>query len=455
MKKRLCQGFSLVLAAGLLVWMSGCAAKEASAPAQPLPESKVYLENAGKEETLTLAQWSLEKAGVSVLEEIAEKYRADYPQTQIQILTVESEEALLARLQAGEELDLCELTGETAGSLVRENRLKELSPYLETWLGADTLSAAGRQAVEQVCLLPCSIRQEALYYRKDLFSGITVTRNGKQTPLPVPGTWEEVDLAVKNLPEACAGLAISGQKGLVQYLDAVLWSTAGLSGVESPDTAAYFTAEGKTIFSLERTQKAMSVFSSLMKEDVPEKALSWTEEEAFEAFLEGKAAMLLADRTVSQRLMKELPEGSWGVAGYPAGETGKAVFSNGFTGWGIPSSCASPETAAHFLYFLSSDDNNTHLARMTDEAPIHVNAPILDSFFKEPQRKVFVEMAIQGEKYKPASIPVRYKAYEGYRDEADLRIRQMLSGELSEADMLLWLDAYWQKAYQQEGKLWE
>ncbi len=455
MRKQRYQKILPLFMAGLLVWAGGCTPKEASAPVESAPESKAYLENSGEEETLILAQWSLDRSGISALEEIAEKYGADYPQTQVEILTLENEEALLARLQGGEQIDLCELTGETAGSLVRQGSIKELSPYLETWLGADTLSSTAKQAVEQLCLLPCSVKQEALYYRKDLFDGIAVTINGKLVELPVPGTWEEVDLAVKNLPEDCAGLAVSGGEGLLDLLDAVLWSNAGLSGVESSNTAAYYLADGKTIFSLERTEKAMSLFTSLIKADVPSEALSWTEEEALNAFLEGKTAMLLADRTASQKISQELPENAWGVTGYPSGAMGKAVLSSGFTGWGIPVSGASAETAAHFLFFLSSDDNNTHFAKVMDEMPIHISAPLVDSFFKEPRRKVFVEMATQGEKYKPAAIPARYEAYEGFREEADARIRQTLSGELSEKELLSWLDDYWQKAYEQEGKLWK
>lgn len=60
---------------------------------------------------------------------------ADFPQTRIEIVTVESGEEAMGMLQSGE-ADLVELSEQEQPAAVEQGLLTELSPYLDVWRSA-------------------------------------------------------------------------------------------------------------------------------------------------------------------------------------------------------------------------------------------------------------------------------------------------------------------------------
>ena len=71
---------------------------------------------------------------------------ADFPQTRIEIVTVESGEEAMGMLQSGE-ADLVELSEQEQPAAVEQGLLTELSLYLDVWEERSTLTAAAKQAV--------------------------------------------------------------------------------------------------------------------------------------------------------------------------------------------------------------------------------------------------------------------------------------------------------------------
>ena len=221
--------------------------------------------------------------------------------------------------------------------------------------------------------------------------------------------------------------------------------------------AAYFSAEkeSKSIFSLEKTPNGVAQFRQVMSTAALEDAWNWTEEEALAAFLDGRAGMLLADRTAMSVLRASMPEGSWAVLGYPRGIIGSAVFAEEFTGWGVSASTKEAEIAAHFLTYLSNADNNTHFAKMCGTLPIHLEAADMEESLLETDLAVELDMVKRGNWYQYASEPTMYEAYQGYREQANEKLRGFLQGEVSQDELLGFLDDYWNRAYEEEGNLWK
>ena len=438
--------------------LTGCAAPASTVPESSEEQSRVSLRNDGAEAKLVLVELETSQARTAALREIADKYEADFPKTEIEIITLKNAQELEARLSAGGQTDLLELHSGWVPAYVEKGMLKDIKPYMEVWDEWYSLSAAAKQGArcmgeEHVYLLPASTSQDALYYRKDWFESYNDAH--PESTLLVPRVWEEVEKAAAALSDQGAGLAVAGKDLLVDYMDSVVWSSVNV-GRMADISAAYFSREfeGKSIFSLEQAQKGMSQFVSVFSQAVPAEALQWEEAEAAEAFQQGKTALLLAGEDVYPFLEENMEEGEWGVAVYPRGGAGLAVFSDDFAGWGVSAASASTETAVHFLCFLSNADNNTHLSKVTDTTPVHLTSYELDDFFLEGKRAVYTEMMKRSDWYQFASEPQRYEAYSGYRQEANDRLRDLLSGKTTQQDLLSWLGEYWDSAYAQEGKKW-
>ena len=56
--------------------------------------------------------------------------------------------------------------------------------------------------------------------------------------------------------------------------------------------------------------------------------------------------------------------------------------------------------------------------------------------------------------YYYAQEPVMYQAYEGWRDLANDALREFLSGEKDQRELLEEFDSYWSQALEEEGELW-
>ena len=443
---------------------AGCGKTEEEAPS----ETPVSLKNDGRKVTLVLGELLGESRRIAVLEEIAEKYQADFPNTRIEVRSFSDAQSLKAAMEAGE-VDIGEVPGEEQASFVRDGVLLDFYPYLLAWKESATLTqsartVAGSMGASRAYLLPSEFLQDILYYRADWFEAYNEGLEPDQKVYC--RTWEEIaggpnangtiiTGAVEQLGER-GRLAFAGKNNLLRYFDAMVWSSLHQNRLADPG-AGYFSVadEGKSIFSTEKASAAAEEFTRVVNAAV-QGALDWTEEEAVKAFQEGKAGLLLADRSAAESLRASMPEGSWAVEPFPRGLSGTAALSpNSFMGWGISASAKEQEIAAHFLTFLSNADNNTHLSRECGSLPIHLGAAAMEDSLTEGDLAAELTMAASGDRYRYAFEPTMYKAYTGYREEAEEKVSQFARGELSKADLLSYLDDYWNTACAEEGKLWK
>ncbi|WP_418565200.1 extracellular solute-binding protein, partial [Neglectibacter timonensis] len=238
--------------------LTGCAAPASTVPESSEEQSRVSLRNDGAEAKLVLVELETSQARTDALREIADKYEADFPKTEIEIITLKNAQELEARLSAGGQTDLLELHSGWVPAYVEKGMLTDIKPYMEVWDEWYSLSAAAKQGArcmgeEHVYLLPASTSQDALYYRKDWFESYNDAH--PESTLLVPRVWEEVEKAAAALSDQGAGLAVAGKDRLVDYMDSVVWSSVNV-GRMVDISAAYFSRgfEGKSIFSLEQAQ---------------------------------------------------------------------------------------------------------------------------------------------------------------------------------------------------------
>lgn len=443
----------------LVFFLSGCQGKkqESSLPVSGEPEIQVTLKNRGEKGRLVVAQvdWGAERT--ALLQEIAEKYRADFPNTEIEIRSLLDETAVEKLVASGEQVDLLEVTEKEAAAWAKQGLLLDVAPYMELWLESGTLSSAAKQASKpmggnRVYLIPHSTAQQVYYYRADWFSEYSQA-HPEEDVLLIPTTWKEMERAVGALSDRGAGLAVAGDS-LLDYMNALIWSTVPTSKLADVSAGYFARREGyPTVFTLEEAQAGLEQFQRIFSAGLSKDALAQTAEEARKEFLEGRAAILLGDRE-DAAYVKEMPEGTWGVRPIPRGDSGLSVIEDEFSGWAVAAAAEDQELAVHFLCFLSNADNNTHFAKENDSVPVHVLAPSFDAFFSQGEQRVYTEILNHADWYQYAAMPKMYQAYSGYEQLASEKLRELLSGDLTAGDMLSWLDGYWSAALDQEGALW-
>lgn len=453
MKDRWKKWTAAALAALLLGTAAGCAPQE-----EPAPQGEALrIENDGSDTTLVLAQRFVSDERTAALEEIAQKYTADFPGTQIQIVTVESGEEALSLLREGE-ADLVELSQEEQPQAVEEGLLLELSDYWAVWEERARFTTSARQAVysmggDFIYLLPATLNQDIVYYRADWFEAFN---EGKEEGLVYARVWEDFPDAQEKLADTnAAGLVFGGKEGLVDLFDAILWSAVDTGRMEDT-AAAYFSAvdDNPTVFSLEQAERALEQLSMLLEGAVPAESLDWTEDEAIGAFVNGEAIALLAGQDRMGEIAAAMEDGTWATAAYPRGNTGKAVAPLEFTGFGVAAATGSQGNAVHFLTYLENQDNNTHLAKACGTVPIHTTAADLEPTLEDTGLAVNLLMVRRADWYFYGQEPVMYTAQEGWRQLADAQLRRFTGGELSGGEMLEGFAAYWEEARQAEGELW-
>lgn len=438
--------------------LAACAPEEDISSSGTENVSSPYeLKNDGSDTKLVVAELFVNEERTQALEEIARKYEADFPQTQIEIVTVKSGEEAADLLEKGG-ADLVELSNQEEFSCADQGLLVDLAPYLENWDELSRLTEPAKHVVsslgkDRAYLLPATLDQDLLYYRSDWFEEYN---EGKESGMVYCRIWEDLpDAAEKLQDKGAAGLVFGGQDHLVDMFDSMVWSGVNLGRLEDP-AAAYFSAveDHDTVFTLEQSATAAEQLSTVVESCVPQESLTWTEEEAVDAFIQGKAITLLAGQDQMDKIASSMEEGSWDVAGYPRGIAGVAITGLDFTGFGVAASSENVGNAVHFLTFLSNGDNNTHLSKVSGTVPIHTTAADMELSLEESHLAVNLLMVRRADWYFYAQEPVMYQAYEGYRDWANDLLRDFLSGQTSQQELLEELDSYWSQARADEGELW-
>lgn len=438
---------ALLLGAALFLGMlAGCRGRPEDTSRAPA-ESLIPLENSGTEVKLVLAGTELGEGYQETLEEIARKYQADFPNTQVVYTPCATQEEAQALLRAGQ-ADLVQVTKGQQPAWVAEGLLWDFRAYLPSWREESTLTNASRQVLASMgkghaYVMPADFTQKVLFYRQDWFEAYNADKQWDEEKAWCR-SWGQILTAQERLGKDKAMMAMAGEDSLAACFDAMLWSIAGRGSMIDP-AAAYFTAGGEpgTLFSREGARMALEQLQEFFQEACLPGCETWTQEQATEAFLSGKAGLLLADSSLTEELDAALPPGALGVEGFVKGNGGTAVFEAGFWGWGISSQSAHKEDALHFLTFLSSADNNTRLAAVTGALPIHSEGLNMEPSLLEGPRRGEARMIAKAGEYQYASRPAMCQGNEAYEEKLTGLLQGFLSGEIGGDPLLEELDSYW------------
>lgn len=434
---------ALLLAGGF----SGCANEEAV-----IYENPASAQNDGQAASLVIGAYDLDGDYKAALEEIILRYQADFPETAVRIEKYAGE-AEMAQAAANGEADLFQVRDEDQPGYVERGLLADMMEYTGMWDYEASLTEGARRAMRSmgedfIYTVPVDIEQDAFFYRADWVEAYNETRKG--TERAYVETWEQLADASAKLGGQ-GKLAVSADRTSA-YFDAMLWSDIAQGGVADP-AAAYFLrgGEGTTVFASDKAPAAAELFAKVMGTRL---AADMTEDEAVEAFIEGKAGMLLASAATAQKLAGAMPEGTWKAAGIPQGAGEMAVFHNRWWGWGVSAASADGEKAIHFLSYLTNSDNSTHLAKVCGVLPLYKEALMMEPSLLEGDRAAEIAMLKDAAVYRYAYRPKMYQANESFEPVLEEALEDYLDGKLTTQALLEGLDGYWAQAYAEEGMLW-
>ena len=331
--------------------------------------------------------------------------------------------------------------------------IADLQKYIDAWDEKDTLTESADEVIHYLkggaYLIPYGFYQRGLFYRADWF---------EEKGLDQPETWQDIydaGLAITDPANSRFGYSFRGGPSGYQYADTIYWSWIGTDKVADPN-AAYFLkdGDGATIFTLPEVKEALHFYKDLFKNTCPTDSIAWGFSEMVQGFVGGTTAMLIQDPEVIATCSADMQDDQWALVPFPKGPSGQAVFPNGFAGWGMTSFTEHPDETADFLLYLSNSENNTYFAKNYSTIPIHNNAAEKDPYFSEGRFAMYMDMAKEPDVYRHAAYPQMYEAFATYKTEVDTMYQKYLTDEITDDELLQWLDEFWTQAYKDEGQKW-
>lgn len=459
MKKRRVAALAL---AGVL--LTGCGGGQGTAPATVTTaagEGAVTTEKAGETAagetiTITLVESLTSPERTAILREIADKYQADHPNITVDIVSPPLENAdakITQMLMNGSGADIIEVRDSTITQYATNEWIANLGSYLDAWEEKGTLTESAKNVINYYqntpYMIPYGFYQRGLFYRTDWF-----TEKG----LKAPETWQDIydsGLALTDAASSRFGYSFRGGTNGYQYADTIYWSWLGTEKLAHPN-AGYFLKDGNgaTIFTLPETKEALNFYKDMFKNTCPTDSIAWGFSEMVQGFIGGTTSMLIQDPEVIATCSADLQDDQWALVPFPKGPSGQAVSPTGFAGWGMTSFTEHPDEVADFLLFLSNAENNTYFAKNYSTIPIHSNAAEMDPYFSEGRFAMYMEMAKEPEVYRHAAYPQMYEAFATYKTEVDTMYQKYLTDEITDDELLGWLDTFWTEAYKAEGQKW-
>lgn len=209
--------------------------------------------------------------------------------------------------------------------------------------------------------LPRVIDSKILFYRKDLFDDPSIRAAFQQQfgrELAPPRTWDELfEIAsMCHLDDDHAGFVFPGKEsGLFGHFYELLECAGG--ELFGPNLEPAFVSDAG--------RYALGMLVKLYREAAPKALLGWHYDEVAAHFLAGKAAMT-TDWPGSYHAYRQHPTigAQFDVAIYPRGPSGRRRVYSGAHSFALTSGTRDVPAALDLLHFLTSDESQTHEARL-------------------------------------------------------------------------------------------
>ncbi len=388
---------------------------------------------------LTFVETMTSPQRTQVLQSMIDEYESLNPGIEIELISPPYEQAdnkLTMMLNSNQELDIIETRDYTVKQFVNNGKLRDLTPYIETWDEADDLMDLTWEAAKTVNDTPYLIPQffyvKALLIRTDIL---------EQYGIEIPTTMDELYAACKEITGKAPGqygYSFRGKANTYKISDIML---LGDVGNVNPDNF-YESLDGKFFLDNEAGREALAKFVDLFRNACPSDAINWGFNEQINGFVSGTTPFLIQDPDVFSSFEGQLDPSQYTVVPVPVGTTGKRYLDYGFNGLSIPTSSKHPDEAWDFIKWMCSAENNAAFCKAYGPLPVHKSTFESDPYFSTGVYQAWAE-ELEAEDTVFVKYPLDAPEYPAWAQVQEQSMQSLLLGNITIDEAIASWAEYW------------
>lgn len=405
--------------------------------------------SSGKEIKLTMIESLTSPSRTETIRKLLDNFEAANPGVKVDLISPpldNADDKIAQMLMQKQDLDVLEVREQTATQFITNQFIQDMDKWVEKWDGYGNLLQVTQDDITRIggkaYLIPYGFYQRILFYNTKAFEA---------AGLKPPTTFQEMhDFGAQLVDPANGkfGYSFRGGAGGQWYADMQIQAyTKG----DIDANEAYFLADGNTIFSTPEALQALKDYVALYKDASPPDSLNWSYSEMVEGFVSGVTQMLIQDPEVIAVCQERMADGDWATAPLPVGPTGKSYGPMGYAGWGMTSYSKHPEEAWKLIEFLSNSESNLTFCKEGGLLPIYKSASE-DPFFGTGVYAPYMDMNANPGTWICAVAPQQYQGWGEYMKRANDDLQKLLTGSMTEEQVLAGWDAFWTDQRAAAGK---
>lgn len=394
------------------------------------------------EVTIKMVESLTNPARTQILKTLITGFEKQNPKIKVQLIsppTDQADQKIQQMLQSGKGVDLLEVRDNTVGSFTANGWIHDMSPELKGWAGWNDLTDATKKVAQdkgKSYYIPYGFYGLSLYYRTDLVKDAGFSE--------APKSWDnllEQASKINNPAKNIFGYAFRGGTNGNQTVTAMVEAYVA----DDLDVSnAMKLKDGKSIYSSPKAKEALATYMKLFKNGSPPSSVAWGYPEMVQGFTSGSAAFLLQDPEVIATVREStvIKSNQWSTAPLLTGPSGKAAQPLGSAGWGVAKGSEHKKEAVKLIQYLSSGTAPITFAKGNSLVPIAKSAAT-DPFFKTGPWASYVTMTQHPETYLLVNQRREVPWWTEWSQKSDTELQSVLTGKMSQDDMLAGWDKYW------------
>lgn len=390
--------------------------------------------------TLTFVETMTNPSRTAQIQNIISQYEEKNPNVKINLISPPYEQAdnkLTMMLNSNQALDIIEVRDHTVKQYVNNNRLTDLTPYMEKWETTKDLLPLTLAAAKTVNDTPYLIPQ--FFYIKGLFVRTDVLKKyGFSIPKTIDELYKTAAEITKKAPNQF-GYGFRGRGSSFKISDALI--LANVTNISKNNI--YFTDSGTFSFDTPDARKGLEAYLKLFETAVPADGVNWGFNEQVNAFISGTTPFLIQDPDTISLVAESLSPDQYTVVPFPVGKNGTATLDYGFAGLSIPTTSKNKEAAWDFLTFILSAKVNADFCKTYGPLPVHTSTFENDSYFSTGVYKAWQTEMATPDVYKFVKYPLDSPKYPGWAQVQEQIMQSLLLKQISADEAITQWKAYW------------
>lgn len=391
--------------------------------------------------TLTFVEVLTSPSRTKQLQDIIASYEALHPNITINLVSPPYEQAdnkLTMMLNSNQELDIVEVRDHTVKQFVNNNKLRDLTPYLEKWDGYKDLVPLAVEAAKTVnntpYLLPQFFYVKGLFVRTDILAKYGITE--------MPTTMEELYADAKAITGKAPGqygYGFRGKGSPFKISDLLILSDVPNISKDN----VYQTEDGTFAFSTPEAKAALAAYKDLFQNASPADSVNWGFNEQVNGFISGTTPFLVQDPDTVSMIGASLDASQYTVIPMPVGKSGKSYLDYGFAGPGIPTTSKHPDEAWDFITYLVSSEVNAQFCKEYGPLPVRTSIYQNDPFFSSGVYKAWETEMSQPDTYVFVKYPLESPKYPGWAQVEEPSMQAFVLGQTTVDGLVSQWESYW------------